>query len=186
MEAEMARPAKPPLLLLVDDDQTLCATMARQLEQRGFELMVAHSCAAAEALARKRPPSHAVVDLQLPDGNGLRLIQGLRDISPQVNVVMLTGFSSIVSAIDAVKLGATYYLCKPARVDDIMAAFEHTVGQVDVVVAPITLPSAKRVEWEHIQRVLAQNGGRIAATARALNMHRRTLQRKLQKRPPNA
>jgi two-component system response regulator RegA len=185
MDAKPGSPSQPPLLLLVDDDQTFCATLSRQLEQRGFELMVAHSCAAALAAAQKQLPSHAVVDLQLPDGNGLRLIQTLRDLSPQVNVVMLTGFSSIVSAIDAVKLGATYYLCKAARVDDIVAAFDHTVGQVDLT-APVTLPSAKRVEWEHIQRVLAQNGGRIAATARALNMHRRTLQRKLQKRPPNS
>lgn len=161
--------------------------MARKLATHGFMVSVAHSQASALQLAREQPPEHAVVDLQLPDGNGLQLLRGLRDIRADMKLVVLTGYSSIATAIDAVKLGAVFYLSKPARADDIVAAFSHRVDDLDALApAPAALPSVPRVEWEHIQRALALHGGCIALTARALNMHRRTLQRKLHKNPPRA
>lgn len=174
-----------PSLLLVDDDEVFCTVMARNLATRGFDVRVARTRTAALQLAREQPPEHAVVDLQLPDGNGLEVLRGLREIRADMKLVMLTGYSSIVTTIDAVKLGAVYYLCKPAGADDIVAAFGHRVGDHDAL-PPAALPSVHLVEWEHIQRVLAQHNGCIASTARALNMYRRTLQRKLQKNPPRS
>jgi two-component system, response regulator RegA len=174
-----------PRLLLVDDDRTFCAVIARHLGERGFDVRLAHDGATALELARADAPSHAVVDLQLPDTTGLRLLHALRAICPDVKLIMLTGYSSIVTAIDAVKLGAVFYLCKPTHADEIIKAFDHRVGDSLSQAAP-RLPTVARVEWEHIQRVLADHGGSIAATARALNMHRRTLQRKLGKNPPRS
>jgi two-component system, response regulator RegA len=176
-----------PSLLMVDDDTVFCTVMARNLATRGFDVRVAHTRTAALQLAREQPPEHAVIDLQLPDGNGLQVLRGLREIRADMKLIMLTGYSSIVTTIDAVKLGAVYYLCKPAGADDIVAAFGHRADDHEApALAPATLPSVHRVEWEHIQRVLTQHSGCIASTARALSMHRRTLQRKLQKNPPRA
>jgi two-component system, response regulator RegA len=172
-------------LLMVDDDRTFCAVIARHLEERGFDVRLAHDGATALELARVIAPHYAVVDLNLPDTSGLRLLRDLRAINADTKLLMLTGYSSIVSAIDAVKLGAVFYLCKPTHADEIIKAFEHRVGDSISKAAPL-LPSVARVEWEHIQRVLADHQGLIASTARALNMHRRTLQRKLKKNPPRA
>ena len=174
-----------PNLLLADDDVTLSTVLARALEARGFEVRVANDGQTALRLAEEMTPEYAVLDLQLPDTTGLKLIQKLKQIDDNTNIVLLTGYGSIATAIEAVKLGATYYLTKPTDVDQIVAAFDRKLANPDVMVTAKPL-SVDRVEWEHIQRVLADNQNNISATARALNMHRRTLQRKLSKRPPRS
>ncbi|MDR3391265.1 MAG: response regulator transcription factor [Sulfuriferula sp.] len=169
-------------LLLVDDDATFCAVLARALSKRGFTVHTAHDVASALEYAELNPPEYAVVDLKMPGETGLRLIAGLHQIDPHTRIVMLTGYASIATAIEAIKLGATHYLAKPAEVDEIVAALHKDDGNADIV-TDIRPPSVERLEWEHIQRVLNEHGGNISATARALNMHRRTLQRKLFKNP---
>jgi two-component system response regulator RegA len=174
-----------PRLLLVDDDATLSEALGRALRARGFDVGVALSAGEAAVLAGKMSPEFAVVDLKLPDGSGLRLIPMLLRQDPRPRIVVLTGYGSIATAIDAIKLGATYYLSKPVNADDIVAAFRREAADADS--EPIPKPmSLQRVSWEHIDRVLHQHGGNISATARALSMHRRTLQRKLSKRPVKA
>jgi len=171
-----------PTLLLVDDDATLRETLSRALAARGFQVKVALSSQEAAALAVEDPPEFALVDLKLPDGSGLKLIPTLLRLDPHTRIVVLTGYGSIATAIDAIKLGATYYVSKPVDADDIVNAFQHSAGNGDT--PPNGKPmSLQRVTWEHIDRVLQQHDGNISATARALSMHRRTLQRKLSKRP---
>lgn len=168
-------------ILLVDDDTVFTDVMARSLRRRDF--IVRTSAGAAEALAACRDfiPSHIVLDLNMPDTSGLVALPALLEAAPDARIVVLTGYSSIATAVAATKAGACNYLCKPATVDQVLEAFE-TVAQ-----APAEIPtepiSVERLEWEHIQRVLQGNEGNVSATARALGMHRRTLQRKLQKRP---
>lgn len=167
--------------LLVDDDEAFCRVLQRALERRQFSVAVAHDSASALALASSAQPRRAVVDLKLAEESGLRLIAALHALDPPPAIVMLTGYSSIATAVEAVKLGAVNYLCKPAGTAEILAAFEGgTNPDLPLPAAPI---SVERLEWEHIQRVLQEHAGNISATARALGMHRRTLQRKLQKRP---
>jgi two-component system response regulator RegA len=170
-----------PSLLLVDDDTTFCNVLSRALEKRGFAVTVAHSVEQALPLAKANPPEYAVVDLKMEGASGLVLIQSLHELDPATRIVVLTGYASIATAVEAVKLGATQYLAKPANADEIVAAFGHSAS----VELPLnTQPSSvDRLEWEHIQRVLQEQQGNISATARLLNMHRRTLQRKLGKRP---
>lgn len=165
--------------LLVDDDAVFSTVLARMLVRRGDQAITASNGAQAAALL-DHPIDRVVLDLKLEQESGLSILQQLRDIQPDIEVVILTGYSSISTAVEAIKLGATNYLCKPASVDEIIAAFEKTDGEVAVEQSP---PSVNRLEWEHIQRVLNENDGNISATARSLGMHRRTLQRKLQKRP---
>jgi len=129
-------------------------------------------------------PEYAIVDLNLPDMSGLDLIRPLRANDENIRIVLLTGYGSIATAIEAIKLGATYYLTKPCTADQIVAAFEHNEPNSDVARARKPL-SVERLTWEHIQSVLSSCDGNISAAARALNMHRRTLQRKLRKRPPS-
>lgn len=168
-------------LLLVDDDHTFCEVLRRALDKRGFCVTVAHSVEQALPLASSNPPEYAVVDLKMSGASGLVLIQALHELDSATRIVVLTGYASIATAVEAIKLGATQYLSKPANADEIVAAFGHS--------ATTDLPlnaqpaSINRLEWEHIQRVLQENNGNISATARALNMHRRTLQRKLSKSP---
>ena len=136
----------------------------------------------ATHFANANPPEYAVLDLKMDGASGLVLVQKLHELDPATRIVMLTGYASIATAVEAIKLGATQYLSKPANADQIVAAFGHSAS-------PDTPPSTHpttigRLEWEHIQRVLHENQNNISATARALNMHRRTLQRKLAKRPP--
>lgn len=168
-------------LLLVDDDPTFCAVLGRALEKRGFAVTVAHSVEQALPLAQAGPPAYAVADLRMGGASGLALVQALHALDPDTRIVVLTGYASIATAVEAIKLGATQYLAKPANADEIVAAFGHNPSSG----APLSAqpPSVERLEWEHIQRVLHENDGNISATARALNMHRRTLQRKLMKRP---
>ncbi|MBZ0104806.1 MAG: response regulator transcription factor [Sulfuricella denitrificans] len=171
-----------PSLLLVDDDETFCRVLKKALTRRGFEVSVAHDVDAALIMVEKNAPEFAVVDLKMPGSSGLVLVKRLKELDEETRIVMLTGFASIATAVEAIKLGATHYLAKPADADQIIAAFEREGGDEETPVTPQPL-SVDRLEWEHIQRVLAEHQGNISATARALKMHRRTLQRKLSKHP---
>ena len=166
-------------LLLVDDDDTFCHVLGRALEKRGYKVVVAHSVEAATPLALANPPEYAVIDLKMGGVSGLTLVKVLHELDPATRIVVLTGYASIATAVEAIKLGATQYLSKPANADEIVAAFGH-LASTDVKLSAQP-PSVERLEWEHIQRVLQEHQGNISATARALNMHRRTLQRKLAK-----
>jgi two-component system, response regulator RegA len=172
-----------PTMLLADDDQTFCSVLARAMEARGFAVKLAHDGASALRQVEEAPPEYAVLDLHLPDMTGLKVVERLRSLDPNTNIVLLTGYASIATAIEAIKLGATHYLSKPSNADQIIAAFDQKAPNADVEPADKPL-SVDRLEWEHIQSVLAHYEGCISATARALNMHRRTLQRKLNKHPP--
>ena len=171
-----------PSLLLVDDDATFCAVLARALTRRGYTVHSVHDVATAVEYATANPPEYAVIDLKMPRETGLRLIEQLKQLDQHTRIVMLTGYASIATAIEAIKLGATHYLAKPAEVDEIVAALHKDSGDASIA-TEIRPPSIERLEWEHIQRVLNEHDGNISATARALNMHRRTLQRKLFKHP---
>ena len=171
-----------PSLLLVDDNEVLCKDLGQGLTKRGFDVRTALTAEDATRAANENPPEYAVVDLKLPDGSGLELVSILIRLDPHTRVVVLTGYGSIATAIEAIKLGATYYLTKPQNADDVVSAFERETG--DEQMAPNSRPmSVNRLEREHIDRVLHEHKGNISATARALAMHRRTLQRKLAKRP---
>ena len=168
-------------LLLVDDDETFCKVLSAALEKRGFCVCVAHSVEQAIPLARTNPPEFAVIDLKMGGAPGLVLVKALHELDPNTRIVVLTGYASIATAVEAIKLGATQYLAKPANADEIVAAFGHTADSDAPIKAQPT--QIENLEWEHIQRVLNEHGDNISATARALNMHRRTLQRKLAKPP---
>lgn len=170
-------------MLIVDDDATFCRVLARAMEGRGYAVTIAHDVPQGIAAAEQNPPRYAVVDLKMPGPSGLALVRRLRELDPQARIVVLTGYASIATAIEAIKMGATHYLAKPSNAEEIIAAFGRTDGEAEVGVVPPPAPVA-RVEWEHIQKVLAERQGNITDTARALGMHRRTLQRKLAKRPP--
>lgn len=172
-----------PSLLLADDDETFCEVMARALRRRGFEVTVTHDVESAARIAEADPPEYALVDLKMPGESGLALVRRLNAIEPATRIVVLTGYASISTAVEAIKLGATHYLAKPVDADEVVAAFNRNHGDETISVAANPL-SVDRLEWEHIQRVLAEHDGNVSATARALNMHRRTLQRKLGKRAP--
>ncbi|WP_035383217.1 response regulator transcription factor [Ferriphaselus sp. R-1] len=174
-------PSEQPSLLLVDDDATFCAVLAKALLKRGFAVTSANSVEQALPLAAANPPEFAVVDLKMDGASGLVLVKALHELDPATRIVMLTGYASIATAVEAIKLGATQYLTKPANADEIIEAFGHAASaDIEPNVQPT---SVDRLEWEHIQRVLQDHDGNVSATARALNMHRRTLQRKLTKRP---
>jgi two-component system response regulator RegA len=166
--------------LLVDDDAVFSSVLAKVLVRRGNQAVTAIDGEQAVARCSDTVIDRVVLDLKLERESGLSILQQLRAVQPNIEVVILTGYSSISTAVEAIKMGATNYLCKPAGADEIIAAFEETEGKVEVQDSP---PSVNRLEWEHIQRVLNENDGNISATARSLGMHRRTLQRKLQKRP---
>lgn len=172
----------PDKILLVDDDPVFTGVMARGFTRRGF---ITRSCAnAEEALlaCTEFQPSHILLDLNMPGVSGLVILPALLAAAPQAKLVVLTGYSSIVTAVEATKAGATNYLCKPATIDEILNAFSTDAPGREAEVASDPI-SVDRLEWEHIQRVLQDHDGNVSATARALGMHRRTLQRKLQKRP---
>ena len=171
-----------PSLLLVDDDEIFSEVLARALTKRGYAVSVAHDVDEGLRLARENPPEYAVVDLKMPGPSGLTLVKTLKELDEETRIVMLTGYSSIATAVEAIKLGATHYLAKPADADAVIAAFKRNEGDDSIAVNDNPM-SVERLEWEHIQKVLAENEGNISATARALKMHRRTLQRKLSKRP---
>jgi len=170
-----------PTLFLVDDDATFRSVLKRALEKRGYAVTDADSVETALPLAGANPPEYAVIDLKMHGASGLVLVQHLHELDPNTRIVMLTGYASIATAVEAIKLGATQYLSKPANADEIVAAFGHRSDADSAFDAkPATV---NRLEWEHINRVLLEQNGNISATARILNMHRRTLQRKLNKNP---
>ena len=171
-----------PTLLLVDDDDVFRDVLARALRRRGYAVVTAADADGAYAVAEDDPPEYAVVDLKMPGASGLTLIERLRALESTTRIVVLTGYASIATAVEAVKLGALDYLSKPASADEIATALERDHGNSAIEVEH-NPQSVERVEWEHIQRVLIEHGGNVSATARALKMHRRTLQRKLSKRP---
>jgi two-component system response regulator RegA len=169
-------------LLIVDDDKPFLTRLARAMESRGFEVDTAESVEEAVAKAKTRAPAFAVIDMRLGDGNGLDVVQAIRERRADAKTVILTGYGNIATAVTAVKLGAVDYLSKPADADDVYAALTRTGGEK---AAPPENPmSADRVRWEHIQRVYEMCDRNVSETARRLNMHRRTLQRILAKRAP--
>ncbi len=169
-------------LLLVDDDEPFVKRLAKAMEKRGFQPETAESVAAGKAIAQARPPAYAVVDLRLEDGNGLDVVEVLRDRRPDCRIVVLTGYGAIATAVAAVKIGATDYLSKPADANEVTNAL---LSRGEVLPEPPENPmSADRVRWEHIQRVYEMCDRNVSETARRLNMHRRTLQRILAKRSP--
>jgi two-component system response regulator RegA len=171
-----------PRLLLVDDDETYCRVLKSALEKRDYEVLVANDVQSGIALAEQSLPEYAVIDLRIGHESGLELVKKLISLDANTACVMLTGFASIATAVEAIKLGAIHYLTKPANADEILAALHKNEGDTTVSISENPL-SVKRLEWEHLQKILMQHDGNISAAARALNMHRRTLQRKLEKRP---
>jgi two-component system response regulator RegA len=171
------------LTLVIDDDPSFNAILVRTLERRGRPARGALDVDGALTLARETGASRVILDLNLNGSSGLALIPALLAINPDCRIVVLTGYASIATAVDAVKLGAFQYLAKPVDIEAILTAFDET-GEPDFDLDGPDQPlSVDRLEWEHIQRVLNEHEGNISATARALKMHRRTLQRKLAKRP---
>lgn len=167
-------------LLLVDDDETFCRIMSRALVRRGFAVDTAHTPEQALQIIEQHDVDYCVLDLKLERTSGLTLIPTIKQRLPDCVIVVLTGYASIATTIEAIKLGATYYLAKPVDADTLIASFAKTTATAEQPIAADPM-SVKKLEWEHIQRVLAEHDGNVSATARALNMHRRTLQRKLQK-----
>ncbi|MCQ4270729.1 MULTISPECIES: response regulator transcription factor [Pseudomonas] len=171
-----------PHLLLVDDDATFTRVMARAMTRRGLRVSVAGSAEEGLAIAKQDLPDYAVLDLKMEGESGLVLLPKMLELDPEMKVLILTGYSSIATAVEAIKRGASNYLCKPADADDVLTAMLSEHADLENLV-PENPMSVDRLQWEHIQRVLAEHDNNISATARALGMHRRTLQRKLQKRP---
>ncbi len=171
-----------PNLLLVDDDETFCSVLKPALEKRNFQVSVANDIKQGIVMAEQTEPEYAVIDLRIGHDSGLEMVKKLISLDGNTQIIMLTGFASIATAVEAIKLGAIHYLTKPANADEIVNALYKNEGDSSVEINQNPL-SVKRLEWEHLQKVLMQHDGNISAAARALNMHRRTLQRKLDKRP---
>ena len=169
-------------LLIVDDDAPLRTRLARAMESRGFTVTAAENVADGIELAVENPPAYAVIDLRLDDGNGFEIVHALQQANPDCRIVMLTGYGNIATAVAAIKAGAVDYLPKPANADDIAASLLETKRPLPG--PPKDPMSADRVRWEHIQRVFEQCGRNVSETARRLKMHRRTLQRILNKHAP--
>lgn len=177
-------------VLVVDDDATFRTRLVKAFESRGFEVRAAADAPVAIELARAESPELAVVDLRMPGGSGLEVVRELKAIDQSTNIVVLTGYGSIATALEAVRLGATHYLTKPADLEDILAAFARAHKTPEELSSPAMsattehgVPSLARAEWEHINRVLTDCGGNITQAARLLGLHRRSLQRKLAKYP---
>jgi len=172
-------------ILLVDDEEHFRDRLARAMARRGHQVLAAGDCAGALELVKKEKPDLAVVDLRMPGPSGLELVKGALAVWPQLRIVVLTGYGSIATATEAIRLGAVNYLPKPADADEILAAFSLANDEPAAETADdISTPSLARAEWEHINRVLADCGGNISEAAKRLQLHRRTLQRKLSKFPP--
>ena len=172
-------------ILLVDDDENFRERMARALRDRGHEVRTASGPDDAIRMATEESPECAVVDLRMPGGSGLDVVSALRTIDPATTVVVLTGYGSIATAMEAVRRGALHYLQKPVDADELLAAFARGgMLPADELPEEPAAPSLARAEWEHIQRVLADAGGNVSEAARRLGLHRKSLQRKMQKHPP--
>lgn len=175
-------PLLNPNLLLVDDDEVFCQVLAKAVHKRGYNVIVAHNLQQAIHLAEQEHPEFAIVDLRIGQDSGLSVIKSLVESEADIRIVVLTGYASISTAVESIKLGAIHYLTKPAEVDDILSSLYHDQGNADIDVQSRPM-STRRMEWEHLQKVLNDYDGNISAAARAMGMHRRTLQRKLQKKP---
>jgi len=175
-------PGPDATLLIVDDDGPFVRRLGRAMETRGFTVDIAESVAEGLAKAKSSPPKFAVVDMRLGDGNGLDVIEAIRQRRDDTRMIVLTGYGNIATAVNAVKLGAVDYLAKPADADEVYAALTRRPGER--AEPPENPMSADRVRWEHIQRVYEMCDRNVSETARRLNMHRRTLQRILAKRAP--
>ena len=181
----MSQPEDIRLALLVDDDEVFRNRLCRALVQRTWEASAAANGEEALAFARERSPDLVLVDLRMPGMDGLDVVEKLRTVDSSMTIIVLTGYGSIPTTISAMKRGADYYLSKPADADQILAAYEKLQMPFDETPNVATaVPSLARVEWEHMQRVIADCGGNISQAARALGIHRRSLQRKLSKMPP--
>lgn len=173
-------------LLLVEDDDVFSRVISRALTHRGYEVFHAAKVDSAVALIETKSLDYAILDLNLGGHTSLKLIPILKQANSSIRILILTGYASIATAVEAIKLGADNYLAKPADTDEIVSALveksaaEALAHDADTTMEPM---SVRRLEWEHIQKILMENDGNISATARHLKMHRRTLQRKLQKRP---
>lgn len=169
-------------LLLVDDDEVYCLVLMKSLLKRGFQVTTANSTEDANKVIEAQIFDYAVLDLRLGNSSGLPLIEPLLAQNPDTRIVVLTGYASIATAIESIKLGAVHYLNKPTTADEIVRSLDKTEGDASTCIEeqPVSL---KRMEWEHLQKVLVEHDGNISAAARAMGMHRRTLQRKLQKKP---
>jgi two-component system response regulator RegA len=174
--------ASDKTLLLVDDDPVFLEVLAKALRKRGFDVREAGNIDRANEILSEVALKFAIIDLRIGADSGLTLLRNLRGACPDVHAVVLTGYGSIATAVEAVKAGAQQYLTKPAAIEHIINALLNREPGIDTEVMPEP-PSLRRLEWEHIQKVLSEHDGNISATARALGMHRRTLQRKLQKHP---
>lgn len=181
-------PLEARSMLLIDDDETLRERLARALRDRGFDVRTAASVEEAVPLAEADSPEYAVVDLRMPGKGGMEMLRELKRVDAGTRSVVLTGYGSIATAVEAVRLGAVNFIPKPADADDVVAAFEkyERGDPVDgaVVTSTYRAPTLARMEWEHIQRVLSDCGGNISESARRLGIHRRSLQRKLQRHAP--
>ncbi len=191
----MSAPGDGRTLLLVEDDEALQVRLGAALRRRGFEVIAARSAEEAVRASRTDSPELALVDLRLPDGDGIGVVRRIHEADPTTNIVVFTGYGSIATALEAVKVGASWFLTKPADADEILAAFargDETLREalgLPAFDAPNdnppahSPPSLARVEWEHIQRVMADCGGNVSHAAKALGIHRRSLQRKLGRKP---
>ena len=176
-----SEPGPQRLLLIVEDDAAFARTLKRSFERREYRVLLAASVEEAQALLKTESPGYAVVDLKLGTASGLTAVQTLFQHDPAMLIVVLTGFASIVTAVEAIKLGACHYLAKPSNSDDIEAAFTKGSGDTGAPISP-RATSIKTLEWERIHETLVETGFNISETARRLGMHRRTLARKLEKR----
>ena len=169
-------------LLLVDDDEVFLNVLSKAMGKRGYDVTACLDITDATIQARKSVPEMAVVDIKLESESGLDLIPLLKDINPEMNIIVLTGYSSIATAVTAIKRGASDYLSKPVTAGDVIKALSGEL-QGDMALENFSPMSVERLEWEHIQKILKENDGNVSATARSLGMYRRTLQRKLAKKP---
>lgn len=177
-----ASPGEGRTVLVVDDEETFRLRLVRALIDRGFQAVGAHDAEEAIRQATLETPECAIVDLRMPRSSGLHVVRELHRLDQTTRIVVLTGYGSIATALDAVRSGAVHYLTKPADLDEIIAGFDHN-GAPSETPPPTEVPSLDRVEWEHIDRVMLSCGGNITQAAALLGLHRRSLQRKLFKRP---
>jgi len=173
---------KSKKLIVIDDDETFAQVLSSALKKQGFDSNYALNSAQALQLAQQTPPDYAIVDLRIGAESGLNLIQQLKSLNADMHILILTGYASIATAVEAIKLGASHYLSKPASTQEILNSLQKQEANPDI--EPSSRPlSVKRLEWEHLQKVLLDHNGNVSAAARALGMHRRSLQRKLSKKP---
>lgn len=173
----------PTCILLVEDDEVFARIISRVMSQRGYKVIHSVDAEGVEALLSEHTPDYAILDLNLGGHSSLSLIPRLKTFRPNMPILILTGYASIATAVEAIKLGADNYLAKPADADEILSALLGEKPEGERAAAFQEPMSVRRLEWEHIQKILKENDGNISATARQLKMHRRTLQRKLQKKP---